>query len=217
MPTPSGHYPPAGAGDFGRIQRKVLRFCHFDGNRLKFIEKLGAAEGLAADAEAAQHTGLIPHANLAQLDTGAENTGQVLHQGAEIHASVRSEEKDNFTAVKAIFHLDQLHIQPVVFHELLADPQSLFFPFPVFLNLFFVLFGGQAHQRTQGLDHRFVLDIGVGADADAVLQTLARFDNDAAALGNGQAGWVEIVLFSARTEPDADDFRHGKSSVTFKV
>ena len=52
----------------------------FDGHRHKVVQELGAAEGPAADAQASQHLGLVPHTDLPQLDAGMDGAGQVLHQ-----------------------------------------------------------------------------------------------------------------------------------------
>ena len=181
---------------------------HFDGHGLELVEKLSAAEGLAADTKAAQHPGLVPHADLPQLNAGAENARQILHQGAEVHPAVGGKEKENFGSVEAVLHLDQLHVQAVALHQLLADLQRLLLPAPVFPDLLFILIGGQADHRAQGLHHGAVLHHGIAAHAGAVFQALARLHDDAAPLGHGEARRVEIVLLSARPEPNADDFRH---------
>ena len=43
-------------------------------------QKLPAAEGTAAHAQAADHLGLVPDADLPELDAGAEHRGQILDQ-----------------------------------------------------------------------------------------------------------------------------------------
>ena len=59
------------------VQGKDSGFCHFDGNWLEIVQKTGAAEGPSADAEAANHSGLVPDADLAQFDAGAEYRSQI--------------------------------------------------------------------------------------------------------------------------------------------
>ena len=168
-----------------------------------------AAEGLAADTQTAQHTGLVTHADLAQLDTGTENAGQILHQGAEVHAALGGEEKDDLAGVKAELHLHQLHVQLVALHQLLADPHGLFFTAAVLIDLLLVLRSGQTHHRAQGLHHHFVLNKAVGADTGAVFQTLSGLHDDALTGGHPQPVGVKIILLSARFEADADDLSHG--------
>ena len=52
------------------IQGQVLGLGHFDGHRLELVQEGGAAEGLAADAQPAQQLGLVPDADLPQLNAG---------------------------------------------------------------------------------------------------------------------------------------------------
>ena len=204
----AAHQPPAGARDLGGVEGQVLGLGHFDGHRLELVQKLGAAEGLAADAEPPQHPGLVPHADLPQLDAGPEHPRQVLHQRPEIHPAVGGEEEQDLVAVKAVLHLDQLHVQPMALHKLLAGAQGLLLAAPVFPDLALVPLVGQPHHRAQGLHHRAVLHHGVAAHAGAVFQPLARLHDDAPPLGHRESGGVKVVLLSARPEPDADDLRH---------
>ena len=65
----------------------------------KSFKKAAAAEGLAADAKAADHLALVPHADLAQLDAGVEDTGQILDQLAEVHAAIGGKVEHDLGAV----------------------------------------------------------------------------------------------------------------------
>ena len=82
-------------------------------------------KGLAADAQAADHLGLVADADLPQLDAGAEHAGQVLDQLAEVHAAIGGEEKQDLAAVKATLHPHQLHLQLVLLDLLFADVEAL--------------------------------------------------------------------------------------------
>ena len=185
---------------------------------MELIQELGAAERLSADPQSAQHPGLIPHPDLPQLDPGPEDTGQVLHQGPEIHPALRREEKDDLGAVKAVLRLDQLHLQLVALDELLAHIQGVLLLFPVVPHLLLIPVCGQADHRAQGLHHRLVGDKAIGPHTHAVFQPFARLHNDALAVGHRQPLGVKIILFAARFEPDADDLCHVRcSSVSFLV
>ncbi len=107
----AAHQTAADTGNLGRIQGKVLFLGHFDGNRDK-IRQIGmAAKGSAANTDTAQDLGLIPDADLAQLDPGTENPCQILYQIAEIHAAIRCKIEKDLTVIKGIFCVDELHIQ----------------------------------------------------------------------------------------------------------
>ena len=84
----AAHKPAAGTGNLSRVQTQVLGLGHFDGNRLEVIQKLGAAEGPSADAQATYHFGFVPDTNLPQLNPGSENAGQILDQFPEVHPVV---------------------------------------------------------------------------------------------------------------------------------
>ena len=86
--TQAAHQPSAGTGDLRRVERERLHLGHFGGNGLEILQKLAAAIGPPADADAAEHLRLVPHADLSQLDAVAEHARQILDQLTEVHASV---------------------------------------------------------------------------------------------------------------------------------
>jgi len=61
--------PSAGAGNFHRIERKVLLFRHFYRHRLKLVRKGVAAIAPAANTQAADKPGLVSNADLPQFYT----------------------------------------------------------------------------------------------------------------------------------------------------
>lgn len=66
----------------------------------KIVQKLRAAERTAADAEAAEHFGLVAHADLTQLDAGAEHAREVAHELAKVHAPLGGEEEHDLAPSK---------------------------------------------------------------------------------------------------------------------
>ena len=57
-----------------------------------------AAELAAAGADAADHLGLVAHADLAQLDAGVELGGEIADQLAEVDARLRGEVEERPSA-----------------------------------------------------------------------------------------------------------------------
>ena len=121
----AAHQPSAGAGDLGGIQAEILGLGHLDGDGQEPVQKLGAAEGPPADAETAHHFGLVPDADLTQLDPGPEHAGQIPHQLPEVHPTIGGKEENDLTAVKAGRYVHQLHFQTVIRDLLLADVEGL--------------------------------------------------------------------------------------------
>ena len=207
----AAHEPPAGAGDLGGVQGQVLGLGHLDGHGLELVQEGGAAEGLAADAQAAQHLGLVPHADLAQLDAGVDGAGQVLHQGPEVHPALGGEEEEDLVPLKAPLRVHQLHLQAVLQDLLLADLQGLGLLLLVLLPGELVLRGGPAEHRAQGGGELHLVDGGVPLDALAELSAPGGLYNDPlTGLKLGPIG-VEIVMLSAFLEADADDLDHSSS------
>lgn len=148
----AAHQPAAGPRDFGGIHRKPLFFRHFDRDRLEIVQKGGAAERFAADAETAEHFCLVAYADLAQFDAGAERRGEVLDKFAEIDPAVGGEKEDDLAAVEIVVDLDQLHLEFVVQDFLFADFEGVVLSFAVGRVLFGVGFGGDAHNLLGGFD-----------------------------------------------------------------
>src|ERR1700753_2903940 len=80
----AAHQAAAGPGDAHRVDRQVLFLGHADRDGFEVLEERGAAQIAAARADAALQPGLVPGADLPQLDPGPELTGQVPDQGPEV-------------------------------------------------------------------------------------------------------------------------------------
>ena len=105
--------------------------------------------GRAAHAEAADHLRLVAHADLPQLDAGAQHGGEALDQLAEVDAAVSREEEQDLAAVKGIFRRDELHFQPEVGDLLLADVHGALFAAAVLGVDALVLLRGQPQDGAQ--------------------------------------------------------------------
>ena len=208
----AAHQPPAGAGDLGGVQAQVLGLGHLDGHGQEPVQELGAAEGPPADAKAADHLGLVPDADLPQLDSGAEDGGQVPDQLPEVHPPVGGEVEHDFVAVKAHGDADQLHLQAVVRDFGLADVESLPLPLPVVLHHPVVVFRGPADDGAEGLDDQLVGHLVVPLGAGGKLQALGGLDDDVFPQADLDAPGVEEIGLAAAPKADADDFSQNISS-----
>ncbi len=100
-----------------------------------------------ADTDASPDLRLIPHADLAQFDTGTEHACQIFHQLTEINPSVRRKVEQHLVVVKSILRIDQLHFKAVLTDLLKADLKRLLLLLTI-LGLFpQIFFGGYADDR----------------------------------------------------------------------
>ena len=67
--------------------------------------------GPAAGGDAPEHLGLVAHADLAELDAGLEDRGEILHELAEVHLARRLEVEDDPAVIEEVVDLDQAHGQ----------------------------------------------------------------------------------------------------------
>ena len=201
----AAHQAAAGAGNFGRIQTEILRFCHLDGHRLEIVEKFAAAEGTAANAQTADQLCLVAHADLTQLNARAQDGGQLLDQLAEVHAPVGGEKEENLAAVKGILRRDELHFQPESGNFLLADLHCALFAQTVVGVHAAVLRGGDADDRTQRRDDVAWPDLVVAADAAAELRPAGGVDHDVVPGAYLECAGVKEIGFCARAELNGAD------------
>src|SRR5262249_5668978 len=110
----AAHEPPAGSGDPQRVDGQVLVLGHPDGHRLEVLEEGGAAQVTAARPDPALQPGLVPRADLPQLDPAAEAAGQVADEGAEVDPVRRAEVHGEHRRLVEVVDADHLHRQPVV-------------------------------------------------------------------------------------------------------
>ena len=149
---------------------------------------------------------LVAHADLTQVDAGAENAGELLQQLAEIDAAVRREVKHELCAVKRVFRIDEVHIDVVFFDAFAADGERFFFFLTVLLGAPKVFFGGDAHQPFERGDDFRILDHFVGERDFTQLDAAGGFNNDLLAELNRRTVRIERINFAQFLEPDTDDF-----------
>ena len=208
----AAHEAAARAGNFRRIQAEILCLGHLDGHGHKVVQKLRAAERTAADAEAAEHFGLVAHADLTQLDAGAEHAREVAHELAEVHAPLGGEEEHDLAAVKAALHAHELHVQPALGDLPLADAEGILLALTVVLHRAAVVFRRDAHESAQRTDDRAVVHLVVAGQALGVFGALRRLDDDELTRLHGDAVRVEIILLAAAAKADANHFSQRISS-----
>ena len=135
-----------------------------------------------------------------------ENTGKILHQFTEIHTPVSREEEKCFAAVKAALHINELHVEPVLFNLLLADDKCFLFPDSVLFIRAFVLLCGNAHNRPKRLHNHSVVNHAVGLCTLCNFKPLSRLDNNLVSLLQLQAFRREIVVLAACFEFNSNYF-----------
>ena len=196
----TAHESAAGAGDLGGVQAEILGLGHLDGYGLEIVQKAGAAEGSAADAQTTHHLGLITNTDLAQLDTGVEHAGQLFHQFTEVHPLIGSEEKQDLAAVKGVLGGDQLHVQLVLLNLFHAQIEGPLFLAAVLLHHFFVMGGGQTQNIAQGRHHILGGNGVIAAGADAKFRTPGGVDDHMVTLFAGKTVGIKVVYFLPRAE-----------------
>src|SRR5690606_1417754 len=121
----AAHQTAATSADLRRVERQPLVLRELERYRLQLGEPRRAAQLSAAAAHAAEQRGLVPHADLLQLDPGAERTREVPHELTEVDALLGREIDDELVAVELPFGFRHLHAELVLLYErasLHADP-----------------------------------------------------------------------------------------------
>ena len=110
---------------FDGFETEVLLLGHLDRDRLERVEKGRAAQRAPAGAVAAEHLGLVAHADLTHLDAGAELRRQLANQLAEIDSALGSEIEHQPRPVERLLDPRQLHRQPALPHLHQRDAMRL--------------------------------------------------------------------------------------------
>ena len=204
----AAHKPAAGARDLGRVERERLSLGHLGADGVEIGQKLAAAERAAADADAAEHLGLVAHADLPELDAAAEHSCEILDQLTEVNAAVAGEVEGYLVAFKAALYVYQLHVQ-LVFGDFFAEnAQSLMLTAAVYLLHTPVAIRGYAHHWTDGRDDFIIGNIVVAGDALRIFKALTGLDYHVFAGFNGQAVGVKVIGLAAALELYADYLGH---------
>ena len=207
----TAHQPAAASGDFGRIEGQVLILRHLDRYGCKLAEPGVAAQRPAAASDPAEQLGLIPHADLAELNPCLENAGKILHQFTEINAPVCRKIKEHFAVVKCILRPDELHIQPALPDLLPADPVRLFFMFMVFPVAKIVLLCRHANDVLQGTRDLIFTDFRRRDDHRSVFDSPGRLDDHMIVITHLEAGGIKIIHLADISEFHSYNFRHYNS------
>ncbi len=204
----AAHKPAAGSGDLCGVEGKALSLRHFYADGLEIIEKLGAAERPAADAETAKHTRLIADADLPKLDAGLEHPGEILDELAEVDAAVRGEEEQDLVPLKIKLHVNELHLKIALFDFALADGEGLSLLRAVFGGAALVLFGGEPDDGAQGGANGGVVHLVIARYALGKLKPLRRLHDETVALLRGHSGRVEEIHLALIFKSYANNFSH---------
>src|SRR5579864_7319819 len=101
--------PAAQTRKLRRVQAEILLFGHLDGDRLKRLEERRATEGAAAGAVPADQLGLVPHTDLAHLDSRAKLGRELTDEIAKVHAAFGREIEDQPGVVERLLDPREFH------------------------------------------------------------------------------------------------------------
>jgi hypothetical protein len=142
----AAHETAADAGDLAGIEAELLLFGHAHGHGLEVLEEVAAAQGPAADAQAPHHPGPVAHADLSELDAGAELLDQFLHQFPEIYPARGGEVEDELGGLKEAVDLHQIDGELAGLDATAAELCGPLFQAAILLVLGQVPRGSQPHQ-----------------------------------------------------------------------
>ena len=160
----------------------------------------------AADTDASQHFRLVPYTDLSQLNSVMEHAGKIFNQFSKVHPTVSREKEEGFAAVKTAFHIDELHLKPVIFNFLLADHKGFLFTKPILLFRPFILFRGNADNRAQRLDNGCILYHTIALRTLRNFKPFCSLDNDFVSLAENHALRRKVIALSAGFEFYANNF-----------
>ena len=204
----AAHQPSAGTGDLGRIQGQILLLCHLDGNRLELPKECRTAQLSSADPDAAQHSGLVSHANLAQLDPHVEDSRQVLDQAAEVHTSIRGEVEQHLGSVKGILRIHHLHVKLMLTHLLAADLERFLLLALECFDSFLVLRRRLAHKRAQRLLDKLLIHHLHAGGYNPEVQPLGGLCDHMVSHPQLQILRIKIIHLSRAAESDSYNLYH---------
>ena len=211
----AAHQPAALARYLGRVEGEVLLLGHLDGHGLEIPQEGVAAQLPAAGAQAAQHLGLVPHADLAQLNAHFEYGSQVLHQFPEIDAAVGGEIEDDLGPVEGILRVHQLHLQLVLGDALLADAEGLRLPGAVVFLPADILGGGHPDHLFQGRHDLLVLYLPGPRDHLAQFNAPGGLHHHLVSRLRPYVGGVEIIYLARLFKADA--YHRGHALLPFRT
>ena len=120
------------------------------------------AQRPTAGAVASQKLGLVSYPHLSKFDSGTENRRQILYQCTEIHSAVRGKVKQCLSPVKGIFHIDQLHFQPMLLNLLPANLKRFSFLFMIYFVLLPILLCGLSENFLKRHHNLFLRKLLIG-------------------------------------------------------
>ena len=111
------------------------------------------AEGSAAYTYTPENLGFVAYTNLAKLDTGLENGGEILNKITEVNTPVCRKIEQHLIIVKGILAFDKLHFETVLCDFLEADPEGFLLLNTVLLLVLNILRRCLSHNRLKRLDN----------------------------------------------------------------
>src|SRR5580765_1047235 len=150
--------PAAQPRELRGVQAQFLLLGHLDRHRLERRQKRRAAERTSACPVAADHLGLVAHADLPHLDADVKLAGQLSDKLAEIYPAFSREVEDQPRAVELKLHASELHAQSALTNLQRCDAERFLLPVFVLEARDDVLAGRDPHDprlRVDGLKAPF--------------------------------------------------------------
>ena len=204
----TAHQTAADTGNLRRIQGQALVLRHADRHRLEVTKEGCAAQRTTAAANTAEHLCLIAHANLTQLDTGAENGSKVLYQLTEINTAISSEVENNLVHIKRKLYINQAHRQLMIFNLAQADIERFLFADFVLCQLHIIGLCCLAHYRLQRRNNLLLLHLTRTDNNLAIFHAARSLDNSKVALLHAGFCRVKIIYLTCLFKTDTYNCRH---------
>jgi len=110
----------AATRNFGWVEGCLLKFCHLHGDGRHLPQVSVAADGFTTVSVVGEEFGFVPYADLSHFDAGVELLGEGFDEIPEIDAVFSEVIKDESFFPEEMLGVDKLHLEFVLFDELLT-------------------------------------------------------------------------------------------------
>ena len=207
----TAHQPSAHTGNLGGIQRKILFFCHFYGNRNEFRQIRMAAQSSSTDTHSSQNLCLISDTDLPQFNPRLKHCCQIFYQVTEINTSVRSKIKQYFIIIKGVFHIDQLHLQFMCPDLLQTNLVSFLLSFFITLRFRIIFRCSHTNNILQRLNNFLLVHFLWSQNDGTIFYPPGSLHDHVISLPDLKTLRIEIIYLAHIPKPDSNNFYHSNS------
>src|SRR5690606_31270214 len=120
---------------------------------MKIAHKSAAAQCPPTGPQTSHHLGLISDTYLSKFNAGFENCCQILDQFSKINTSICCKVKYQFTVVKSILYINQIHGKLVGGNFLFSNPKGFLFLLFIICYLCLILLISLSNHRLKGRNY----------------------------------------------------------------